>query len=64
MCYEWSIDFLEKILDFGKESEGKGASLQSANVDWDVETNQWLIGDKPIQPNKPHEAVYTIKYNY
>ncbi len=52
-------NFLQKILDFGKESKGKGAYLQRANIDWDTENNQWLVGSKPIIATKKYAVAIT-----
>jgi 2',3'-cyclic-nucleotide 2'-phosphodiesterase (5'-nucleotidase family) len=52
-------DFLKKILDFGRESKGKGAYLQRANVDWDTNTKQWLIGGKPLVVTKKYNVAIT-----
>ncbi len=52
-------DFLKKILDFGKESKGKGSYLQRASVDWDTEKNQWLIGGKSIILTKTYSVAIT-----
>ncbi len=52
-------DFLKKILDFGKESKGKGAYLQRADADWDAEKNQWVIAGKPLDLAKKYNVAIT-----
>ena len=52
-------DFLVKILDFGREHQGKGAYLQRANLDWDTVNKQWLIGGEPIKSSKHYNLAIT-----
>ncbi len=52
-------EFLAEILNFGKDSKGKGAYLQRADADWDEENNQWLIGGKPLISNKKYTVAIT-----
>lgn len=49
-------EFLQKILDFGRDSKGKGAYLQRSSADWDNENNQWLIDGKPLKASKKYRV--------
>ncbi len=52
-------DFLKKILDFGRDSKGKGAYLQRADATWDTNNKQWLIGGKPLVAGKKYKVAIT-----
>ena len=52
-------DFLQKILDFGKDNKGKGAYLQRAKVDWDSDNKQWIIDGKPLVSSKTYAVAIT-----
>jgi len=52
-------DFLQKILNFGKESKGKGSYLQRAKADFDKDSNQWIINGKPLVANKQYSVAIT-----
>ncbi|HIP49087.1 MAG TPA: bifunctional metallophosphatase/5'-nucleotidase [Lutibacter sp.] len=52
-------DFLKKILNFGKDSKGKGAYLQRAKADWDENKKQWLINGKPLVTSKKYSVAIT-----
>lgn len=52
-------ELLEKVLQYGKLSTGKGSYLQRYKADYNQETKQWLIDGKSIKKKK----IYTVAFS-
>lgn len=47
---------LEKVLNQGRNNRGNGGYLQTANIDYNSDTETWLIADIPLDKNKIYKV--------
>ena len=52
-------NLLKDVLDYGKSKRGTGAYLQRYNVSVDVDSGDWLIAEKPIDPAKTYKIAFS-----
>ena len=52
-------ELLEKVLQYGKLSAGKGAYLQRYKAAYSKDIKQWIINGKPINKNKTYTVAFS-----